>query len=58
MVKLTQAFPRRLKISTDQVMWAAVLGSCFLIVQATLTPYHFQFVAMLNTLAAPAIPPI
>lgn len=52
MLKLTQAFPRRLKISTDRVMWAAVLGSCFLIVQATLTPYHFQFVAMLNTFGA------
>ena len=47
-----QAFPRRLKISTDRVVWAAVLGSCLLIVQATLTPYHFRFVAMLNTFGA------
>lgn len=49
MLRLTQAFLRRLKISTDRVVWAAILGSCLLIVQATLTPYRFRFAAMLNT---------
>ena len=48
MLKLMRTFPRRLNLSGARSAWIVVLSSLILIVQATLTPYHFQFVEVLR----------
>ena len=48
MLKQMRTFPRRPHLSADHIAWIVVLSSLILIVQATLTPYHFQFAEVLR----------